>query len=136
MSARADLGSRLFREVFLAGRFAMVGLVATFVHMLMVWMLIDRALAPPLLANLLAFLTAFSVSFLGHYFWTFGPTGDPGRAVRRLFVISASAFLLNTVVLAGLLEAAWAAPELSAVVAATVVPLVSYLASRFWGFRR
>lgn len=136
MTTRMDLASRLFREAFLAGRFALVGLAATLLHMSVVWTLIDRGSMLPLLANLLAFLTAFCVSFVGHYFWTFGPTGDPARAMRRLFVIAGSAFLVNTIVLAGLLEAAWVVPEVAAVVAAAVVPLISYLASRLWGFRR
>jgi putative flippase GtrA len=121
--------------VFLAGRFAVVGAAATLVHMLVVWLLIEQASLPPLLANLLAFLTAFAVSFSGHYLWTFGAPGNPVRAMRRLFVISGSAFAVNTVLLAALLRAGWLTPSAAAVIAAGVVPAITFVASRVWGFR-
>jgi putative flippase GtrA len=102
--------------------------------MLVVWMLIELGNRVPLLANLAAFVTAFMVSFTGHYFWTFQVPGHPGRAVRRFFVISGSAFAINTSLLAVLLEAGWLSDSVSAVLAALVVPIITFFSSRLWGF--
>lgn len=129
------LRAKIRRELLLAGRFALVGIAATLTHMLVVWMLIELTGLPSLLANLMAFLTAFVVSFTGHYHWSFQGAGNPGRAMRRLFLISSSAFLVNTALLASLLKAGWVSASVAAVVAAAVVPMISFLASRFWGFK-
>lgn len=127
--------TRARKELLLAGRFAVVGIVATFVHMLMAWTLIESTRLSPLLANLMAFLTAFVVSFTGHYHWTFQGAGSPWRAMRRLFLISSSAFAINTLLLAGLLKSSWMSASVAAIVAAGIVPAISFLASRFWGFK-
>jgi putative flippase GtrA len=134
-SRRKGVAAALWREFLLAGRFALVGATATLVHMLMVAALIELVSLPPLLANLIAFLTAFGVSFAGHYFWTFRAPGNPVRAMRRLFIISGTAFAANTVLLAGLLKAGWLSPTGSALLAAALVPAITFLASRLWGFR-
>jgi putative flippase GtrA len=124
------------KEFFLASRFALVGIIATLVHMSVVGALIELTLvSSPLLANLAAFLTAFVVSFTGHYHWTFQGPGNPRRAMKRMFVISSSAFAVNTVLLASLLKAGWMSASVSAIVAAAIVPAISFLASRFWGFK-
>lgn len=122
--------------MLLAGRFALVGIIATLVHMFAVWTLIEKVSISPLFANLSAFLTAFCVSFAGHYLWTFGAPGSPIRALRRLFFISSSAFIVNSLVLVVLLDAGLLSPSLAAVVAAGIVPVITFFASRFWGFRK
>lgn len=127
--------AKLRRELLLAGRFALVGIVATLTHMLVVWALIELTLLPSLLANLMAFLTAFVVSFIGHYHWSFQRAGSPRRAMMRLFLISSSVFVINTVLLASLLRAGWMSNSAAAIMAAGVVPAISFLASRFWGFK-
>ncbi|HRF43172.1 MAG TPA: GtrA family protein [Candidatus Competibacteraceae bacterium] len=131
---RAVIIARIWNEAFLAGRFALVGITATMVHMLVVWMLIELGNRAPLLANLAAFLTAFVVSFTGHYFWTFQVPGHLGRAARRFFMISGSAFAINTGLLAVLLEVSGLSDSVSAVLAAIVTPVITFAASRLWGF--
>jgi putative flippase GtrA len=56
--------------------------------------------------------------------------------LRRFFLISASAFAANTFLLAALLNADWLTPIATALSAATVIPLITFLASRMWGFRQ
>jgi len=126
---------KLFREFVFACRFGLVGVAATAVHMLAVWLLIDGASVPLLLANLIAFLMAFGISFSGNYFWTFGSPGRPKSAMRRFFLIASGAFSINTVLLALLAKNQWLAPALAAVLAATVIPAFTYIASRVWGFK-
>lgn len=120
----------------MAMRFALVGVGATLSHLGIVSVLLIYTTCPAVLANTLAFLLAFGVSFTGNYLWTFNRPGKVTQAMRRFFLISGSAFLLNTALLVGLLQltalpAVYAAPS-----AALVVPVFTYLASRLWGFRQ
>jgi putative flippase GtrA len=130
-----SLVARLWAELILASRFGVVGIAATAIHVLVVWSLIRGAVLPVLAANFVAFLTAFSFSLSGNYYWTFNTPGNPSRAIRRFFLISGGAFAANNFLLAVLLSAAWLSPVVSAVSAATVIPAITFLASRFWGFR-
>ena len=123
------------REAGFAGRFGLVGLAATLVHLCFVWTLIRLDLAPPLLANLIAFCVAFGVSFTGHYHWSFQSRMPRRRAAARFGLIALAGFLTGTVVLAGLIRAGVLPPEWAAAIATLVVPAVTFLASRFWGFR-
>ena len=133
---KCDLVSRLKKESLTAGRFGVVGLFATTVHVLVAIRLVSATALPVLFANLVAFLVAFSISFAGNYYWTFRAPGKPANAMRRYFLISVSAFSANTVLLAGLLRAGWLSPAGSTAAAAVVIPCITFLASRLWGFRR
>lgn len=126
---------RLWRETLIAARFGLVGMAATVVHILVVSLLLAETVTPPLVANTLAFLTAFSISFTGNYLWTFRSPGAPSRAMRRFLVISVSAFAVNTFILAAILRTGWLPPFYAAIVSAAVVPLITFLASRLWGFQ-
>ena len=127
--------ARLWHELAVAARFGMVGITATAVHILMVWLLLSETALPPLVANMIAFLTAFGISFAGNYLWTFGSPGNPGKVMRRFLLISVSAFAMNTLLLASLLRAGWFSPTVAAIVSAAVVPAISFVASRLWGFQ-
>jgi putative flippase GtrA len=122
-------------ELFRATRFGVVGAIATCVHMLVVWSLIENTRLPVMLANLLAFSTAFGLSFAGHYYWTFRSPGNAARAMRRFFLISVTAFSTNSLLLAGLLRLGWPSPAVGAVSAAAVIPAITFLVSRLWAFR-
>ena len=135
MRSRQNVHRWVLAEAFTAARFGVVGVAATAVHMSIAWLLIVGAEVRPMGANLVAFLCAFSVSFSGQYFWTFGARGDRRRAIRRFFLVSALAFLLNNVVLAGLLKAGTLAPIWAVIFAACVIPAITYTSSRLWAFR-
>jgi putative flippase GtrA len=124
---------RAFGELLLASRFGLVGLAATAVHLAIVTLLIRLGLTP-LLANLVAFLCAFGVSFCGHYFWTFRSAAGITRAVLRFFLIAVGGFLINSALLALLLHWTTLNSTTCALIAVLVVPVLSFLASKFWGF--
>jgi putative flippase GtrA len=126
---------RVWCEMIVAARFGIVGIVATVVHIMVVWLLLTVTVLSPLVANTLAFLTAFGVSFSGHYRWTFGAPGNPGRAMKRFLLISVSAFAMNTLLLAFLVRGEWLSPVIAAIFSASGVPLFTFIASRFWGFQ-
>lgn len=130
-------GARLAGELATLARFGVVGVVATLVHYGAA-LLAARAGAPLLLANLVGFLVAFSVSFLGHHHWTFRPAEGPARGLRasaaRFMVVAGSSFLFSTVVLAGLVAQGRVSAPLALGVAVLVVPLVNFVAARGWAF--
>jgi len=126
---------RTWTEIFYAARFAVVGAVATLVHLAVVWLLIERAEFPPLSANSLAFLSAFGLSFAGNYYWTFGQPGSPKAAMQRFFLVASGAFGVNTLALAALISTDWLAPSTAALFAAFLIPAGTFVASRFWAFR-
>jgi putative flippase GtrA len=125
-----------WREVLTASRFGLVGVSATVVHIMVVWLLLKQAGLTPISANTLAFLTAFGVSFTGNYLWTFGSPGKPWRAIIRYLFIAVSAFSVNTTILVFLVYGGWFSVLSSAVFSAAIVPVVSYSASRLWGFEK
>lgn len=132
------MGSRMaetFREVITASKFAMVGLAATGIHVLMVWLLMDIFSLPPFFANTTAFLTAFGFSYMGHYHWSFKTQPRQGNSFKRFMLIAGSAFLLNTVLLAYMLEKAYFSEMVSVMVSIFIIPLYTFTGSRFWAFK-
>ena len=132
---KSFMRKRLWHEMVIVARFGLVGMVSTTVHILVVWLLLVSTVFSPIVANTIAFLTAFGVSFVGNYRWTFGSPGNVGRAIKRFLLISVSAFLMNTLLLAILLRGEWFSPIVAAIFSAAVVPFIAFVTSRFWGFQ-
>jgi putative flippase GtrA len=128
------LPSRILAELLLAARFLLVGILATTIHIASVWILLSDTALPALMANTIAFVCSFGFSFLGNYFWTFGSPGSPGRAMRRFLTIAITAFFINTVLLGTILEFDWFNPILAAIGSAAIIPIITFFASRLWGF--
>lgn len=116
-------------------RFAVIGVLAAIVHMSLAWLLVKVGDVAPLLANLCGFATAFALSFLGQYLWTFRSQRHWAAAVWRFAVISGTAFAVDNLLLLLLLRAAWLSAADATVVAACVIPMISYLGNRFWALK-
>ncbi|HAA46080.1 MAG: GtrA-like protein [Halomonas sp. 54_146] len=122
---------RLVGEAGMLARFGGVGVIATLVHLsvaavaFIVWPTIS-----PFLANLMAFIVAFQISFWGHRRFTFR---KDGRAYR-FFLLALGGFALNNGVLAALLIASSVDGIFAIVIATFTVPLLMYVAARFWAF--
>lgn len=92
MSALAPWLARLPQGV----QFVLVGGAAAATHLFAVAALVLGAGMAPLLANVLAFLVAFGVSYHGHALLTFARSGARGwRVALRYFVVASSAFAVN-----------------------------------------
>jgi putative flippase GtrA len=122
-------------ELFIMGRFTLVGILATILHISIAWLLITLAGLYPITANFMAFLCAFMLSFSGHYYWTFYSRVNRAQALRRFFVISGTAILVNNIALMGLLKADFITPVLATICAAFLIPIFTYVLSRLWVFR-
>lgn len=84
--------------------FGIVGALATFVHMVNGYLLIQAGWNP-LVANLLAFAIAFLVSFIGHLEFSFADQDvSLSRALRRFAVVALIGFGLNEALLVALLS--------------------------------
>ena len=77
-------------------KFVCIGTLAAAVHMSMVALLVPLGFHP-LVANVLAFITAFNVSYFGHRFWTFGNTSRLSHitSVSRFWGVAVSSFVIN-----------------------------------------
>jgi putative flippase GtrA len=119
------------------GWFIFVGCAAAAVHFAVVVLLVSQSAWNPLLANIAAWLTAFCVSFAGHWHLTFPRSGAPlARAAGRFFLISLAGFATNEAmyaVLLRLLGEHWYAPALFVVLVA--VAFMTWLLSSRWAFR-
>jgi putative flippase GtrA len=91
----------------------------------------------PLLANVIGWLTAFGVSFLGHHSWTFRGHGTAlGTSARRFLMVSAGGFLANESAYAWLLHAGGLRYDVALAMVLVAVAIVTYLLSRHWAFLR
>ncbi len=129
---------RILTELFTAWRFGLVGIAATLTHAGIALALTVSELAHPLVANLIAFLVAFGVSFLGHHFWSFPDPASTARRRRRrmlrFFVLALTGFSANTAALAGWLAWVPLPDALGVLVSIGLIPLVTYLGARLWAF--
>jgi len=123
------------KEFLTMSRFTLVGILAACVHISIVWTLISQLGIEALSANLVAFLTAFIVSFTGQYLWTFRSNQNWQSALIRFFLISLLGFALNNTVLIAVLSLGLMSDSLAAILSACVIPVITYLAGRLWAFK-
>lgn len=118
-----------------AFRFSIVGLVATGTHLIVGSALMAGGMRP-LLANTVAFLTAFFVSFAGHYGYSFNGTAVSIRtSLIRFAVVALVGFGVNQAILFELTSRLGAEPIPSLVVSTGLAALATFLLSRSWAFR-
>ena len=70
-------------ETARVGRFALVGVAATTIHLSVAMLLEYLSPLPVIVIHVLAYLTAFSVSFVGHYVYTFKSSRQWSLALMR-----------------------------------------------------
>ena len=70
MLAKVDL-EKLKTEGAAVGKFAIIGVIATLTHAIVASALFEGGILSVVPSNICGFLTAFAVSFSGHYFWSF-----------------------------------------------------------------
>lgn len=122
----------LNRDALRPLRFLAVGGTATALHLVIAGsILLFFKEVSPYLANLIAFLAAFLLSFFGHKHITF----QTGGSLWKFFVIAVGGFILNNLILSALL--AIPIQNIVAVSIATIcVPVLTYTASSIWAFRK
>ena len=122
-------------ETYQAAKFAVVGLIATVIHILVAWIFIKYFRINPFVSNIFAFTTAFFVSFISHYTWVFKAKRSKHSALKRFLLVAIFGFTVNNVVLIALLRIGIADPFNSIFISALFVPAVSYILNRNWTFK-
>ena len=118
-----------------AMRFGAVGVSATLVHYSTAMLMIHGG-NDPMLSNFCAFVTAFAVSFSGHYLWSFRHQGaEMGPTLIRFSIVAACAFGLNQLAFAGVLRWTHLGHGLGLAVVLIAVAGTTFLFSKLWAFR-
>jgi putative flippase GtrA len=121
-------------EVWRITRFGIVGIVATLTHMAVAHAGLALLTNSPYLASLAGFLSAFCVSYLGHYHFTFGADSVHSKALPRFVAIAVTGFLTSLVVIKAVTFYGLP-PDVSLTVSILLIPGLTYIASRLWAFR-
>ena len=117
-------------------KFILVGSLAAATHMSVLYAIVTEYNIIPLIANLMAFLVAFNVSFFGHHYWTFSGMGSkPHFSVMRFFVVATSMMGLNE----GLFYVFYQVFQIYYLFAIflvlIIIPPLTFVLSRQWAFR-
>ncbi|MBI1215829.1 MAG: GtrA family protein [Alphaproteobacteria bacterium] len=116
-------------------RFGIVGLSAFFVNWIVVVLIVSAGLCGPLAANVVAFLTAFSVSYFGHRGWTFSGKARAGAgSFWRFAVVAGIGFLVNESSYYVLLDVYHIDYRIGLVFAVGLAAVCTYILSALWAF--
>ncbi|MCV2353244.1 GtrA family protein [Paucibacter sp. B2R-40] len=115
--------------------FGLVGASAAAVHLSVVWLLVSKCQMAALLANVLGFVLAFGVSFVGHHRLSFGAQQARAlQALPRFALVALLGFAVNELLYA-LLLAAGLDYRLALFLVLLAVAAMTWMLSRFWAFR-
>ena len=116
-------------------RFGIVGLLATFVHMVIGFLLIQSNWLP-VMANLLAFIIAFLVSFIGHLGFSFAnQVVSLSSALWKFALVALIGFACNEVLLILLLSEGELTDTVSLWISTGCAAVLTFALSRVWAFR-
>ena len=135
--AMTKIKNDLLRE--LSG-FALVGFSAMAVHWIVAISLADlfgvnsdwRAVV----INGLAFIPAFIVSYLGHFFISFRHAGNHGRALPRFFLTALNGLICNELLLIMLLQLTELSFNVALLIVLIAVAAITFGLSKLWAFRQ
>jgi putative flippase GtrA len=124
----------LAEELSRLARFSAVGVIATVVHIAVAMVAVAAAGVNPTVGSMIGFLSAFIVSYVGHFRFTFAASGRYRDYLVKFAVTSLASFMLST-------SAVWLATtvvgvdyKLALIALAIIVPVCNYLVNRFWVF--
>ncbi|MGI9276001.1 MAG: GtrA family protein [Endozoicomonas sp.] len=118
-------------------KFVIVGGLAASVHLGCLWLLVEQLSLPPIGANVLAFITAFTVSYTGQSLWTFDHKkhGHGSAILRFLAVQLLCSFALNQGLYTLLLTYTALNYMLASFIVLITVPLATFTLSKYWAFK-
>jgi len=117
-------------------KFGLVGGLATCVHASVGYVSVVSFGIAGMQANGVGFSCAWWVSFFGHHLFTFEGRANSWGAFVRFTVHSVALFLIAALITAALtMRAAFVPESLVPVIGALIVPIVSFLSSKYFVFR-
>ena len=116
--------------------FAGVGIISTLVHLSVVALLVGFAHIHPLMANIIAFFTAFNVSYVGHSKFTFARLKNDTRLqLPHFLLVAITSGLLNEYLYYLLLHYTQLHYMTALCIVVSLVAVITFTASRFWACR-
>lgn len=116
-------------------RFGLIGVLATLVHMVIGFVLIQSGWQP-LNANMVAFCIAFLVSFVGHLGFSFADQNTSlFNALWRFFIVALAGFAVNETLLTILLSLGSLSDTTALFASTSCAAALTFLLSRTWAFR-
>lgn len=122
----------LVREIL---RFATVGAGATLVHLIVAWIANRAGGVPPYAANACGFVAAFSLSYLGHFYWTFARQAGHARHLPRFVIVAGIGYLLTNAIIWFVVDRGGYPFEAALGTILVAVPATTWVLSRIWAFR-
>jgi len=121
---RAELGK--------LSRFTLIGILATLTHIVISFLVIRLFGASLHFANLSGFAVALTVSYVGHYYFSFRSERDHRATLPRFFGSALVAYLGNVVLVAALGALTALAEDTRLLMGICVMPIISFILSRLW----
>lgn len=118
-------------------RFSVTGCLSTAVHFSLVAFLVSIMKFLPITANVIAFLIAFIVSYVGHKNFTFATQYQTvhQQALLRFFIIATISFILNETLYYYFLYALHLNYLLALIIVLSSVSCFTFTLSRTWAFK-
>jgi putative flippase GtrA len=117
-------------------RFGIIGVCAASTHFLLLVFWVEVGKLQPLIANIIAFLIAFQVSYWGHRGWTFSGTTTTHRvALPRLFLVCGVGFIANEGLYYIFLEILDLPYQLALIIVLAILPIANFILGKLWVFR-
>lgn len=115
--------------------FGIVGFAAFSVHFLSVTFWVSMGMAP-LIANILSFLWAFSVSFLGHNYFTFpNKKRKKRKASIKFLTVALIGFAFNEAIYWILLRFFNMQYQAALLIVLLFIPVLTFTLSKLWVFK-
>jgi len=115
--------------------FGIIGVSAMLAHFVLVAVILVPLGLPPLIANIVAFLLAFQISYWGHRHKTFEAGHVPHRqALPRFFMVSCLSFCLNEAMYFVLLHFTPLDYRLALLIVLGCVAVLTFVLSKLWAF--
>jgi putative flippase GtrA len=128
-----NITSHLAKETGSLFRFGVVGVIATLVYY-GVAQILDYMELGPYTSNFLAYVSGATISFCGHFLFTFGHRSKVARRLVRYLLVSVSGYALSHLIVYIILIKLGYPFWLATLVVALTIPTASWAASRYWAF--
>lgn len=113
----------------------LVGFGALATHWIVLVLAVSLAGVAPLVANVVAFLVAFNVSYFGHRELTFAAQHRPHRrTLPRFAAVAVSMFLVNETMYWALLSWTALRYDIASLIVLATVAGMTFVLGKFWAF--
>lgn len=116
-------------------KFGIVGGTSTLMNSAVFLVLVDAIKVSPLLGNFIAFLCAFSISYLGHARWTFDHKTHNHARLIKFMVVSLIGLGINSGFVWLLTYILHEPPRMAIIPMVCITPIVIFFINKWWVFR-